>query len=96
MRRLLSIDKSPTLINNSHSNPKFYFSVQDSKEVYEFENTQVFNDFIVLYVSSTIYVDEIKFTVSKDGNALVIKGAPMEKLHNANIPKEEVQKLFSM
>lgn len=84
------------MINNSHSNPKFYFSVQDSKEVYEFDNNHGFNDFIVLYMASNISVDEIKFTISKDDNAFVIKGEPKEKLHNANIPKKEVQKLFSM
>ena len=49
-----------------------------------------------MYVASPIPVDEIKFTISKDGNTLVIEGEAIKKLPNSNIPDEEVQKLFSM
>jgi hypothetical protein len=88
--------KEPTLITNPHNNPKFYFSVQDGKEVYEFENNQDFNDFIVLYLTPSISVDEIKFTVSEDSNALVIRGERIEKLAKSNISEAELKKLSGM
>lgn len=88
--------KEPTLIINTRNNPKFYFSVQGGKEVYEFENNQGYNDFMVLYLKPAISVDEIKFTVSKDSNAIVIQGDLIEKSTKSNISEAEMKKLSDM
>ena len=88
--------KQPTLINNPHNNPKFYFSVQDSKEVYEFENNQGYNDFVVLYRAPRVATDEIKFAISEDGKSIVLQDLPVKKLSKPNISQEEIKELFGM
>ena len=87
---------SPTVIKNPNNNPKFYFSVADSKDVYEFENNQGFNDFIVLYLTPSISVNEIKFTISNDGKSIAIQNEQLQKLSRNNVPEAENEKLFKM
>lgn len=87
---------NPILINNPHSNPKFYFSIQDSKEVYAFENNQGYNDFIVLNVKPTVDVTEIKFTVNKDGKSIALQSASIAKLPKPSVSEAEIKFLISM
>ena len=99
MKHVFNLDANcidyPNVLNNFNNNAKFYFAIKDQKEVYEFENNQGFNDFIVLYLPEKNKISALYFMLNKEKNAIMYDGKEISKEENL-IKEADIKQIMGM
>ncbi|MEO6838275.1 MAG: hypothetical protein ABI261_01755, partial [Ginsengibacter sp.] len=86
----------PVVLKNTNDNQNFYFAKHSENQVYEFENNQGYNDFIIMFIEQKKNQD-LYANIKDDGNSLLIEGKIIIKKtvdEKTNIEFDQMSKMY--